>query len=94
MMDSALTGQGTEVAKDLKEIADLDDNSLAHERVEVRAVNSTFEGTRDGCTPEGKPCTATVYVTGLSQSTSTLRQTSSIIKLNFYILPRKNSTRT
>jgi hypothetical protein len=89
MMDSALTGQGTEVAKDLKEIADLDDNPLAHERVEVRAVNSTFEGTRDGCTPAGKPCTATVYVTrSFAQKSMALRQTSSIIKLNFYVLPK------
>jgi hypothetical protein len=89
MMDSALTGQGTEVSKDLKDISDLDDNPLAHERVEVKAVNSTFEGTSNGCTPDGKPCTATVYITKtFSQSASTLRQTSSIIKLNFYILPK------
>ena len=55
MMDSALTGQGTEVAKDLKEIADLDDNPLAHDLVEVRAVNSTFEGTKGGCTRTESP---------------------------------------
>ncbi len=89
MMDSALTGQGTEVSKDLKEIADLDDNPMAHERVEVKAVNSTFEGTKGGCTPDGKPCTATVYVTRtFTQNNAALRQTSSIIKLNFYILPK------
>ncbi len=90
MMDSALTGQGTEVSKDLKEISDLDENPLGHERVEVRAVNSTFEGTHDKCSPDGKPCTATVYITRTfsQNNNSTLRQTSSIVKLNFYILPK------
>ena len=89
MMDSALTGQGTEVGKDLKEISDMEDNPLAHQQVEVKPVNSTFEGTKDGCTPNGKPCTATVYVTRTySQSGTILRQRPSILKINFFLLPK------
>ena len=86
MMDSALTGQSTEVSKDLKEIADLDENPLGHDREEVKATNSTFEGTKDGCTPDGKPCTATVYIT--RSFSPNIRQTPSIIKINFYKLPK------
>ena len=89
MMDSAMTGRGTQVTKDLKEISDLDENELAHELVEAKPVNSTFEGTADGCKPSGKPCTATVYFDRIvSQNGTFLRKTASILKLNFYILPK------
>jgi hypothetical protein len=89
MMDSNLTGPSTQVPKELKEITDLDDNANTHEHIAVKVQNTTFEGLESGCKTSGKPCTATVYFTrSYSQGGIALRQSSSILKVNFFRLEK------
>lgn len=89
MMDSALTGSGTAVRDNEKQIDELDQSPMAHEQVDAVATNSTYEGTAKDCKPEGQPCIATVYMTRRFMQGGTLaRQSNSIVKVTFVVLKK------
>lgn len=89
MLDADLTGPGSKVIQERKDIAEMDNSPLGHEQVRVQPGNMTFEGLEAGCKPGGKPCIATVYFTRkFSQNNVQLRQATSILKLTFFRLPK------